>query len=75
MIRYDIKIPRDPHWDGLWEEIEKNEKVTFPYDIDAYLKKYKGKVYMDPGFKELTVIKGIEFRTEEDLTYFKLKFN
>ena len=75
MIRYDIKIPHDPHWDGLWNEIEKDGPVRRPYNIDAYLKQYNCKVYDDPDYGVLKVVQGIEFETEEDLTYFKLKFN
>jgi len=75
MIRYYIKTPDDPHWDSLWEEIEKDGPITHPFDIDSYLKKYNGKVYDDPFYRMLKVVQGIEFETEEDLTYFKLKFN
>ena len=75
MVKYDIKIPRDRHWDSLWEEIRLQGPITYPYDIDLYLKRYNGRTYLDDEFLALKVIKGIEFKTEEDLTFFKLKFN
>ena len=76
MVRYQIKNS-DPHWDALWNEILVHEdgKIEYPYDIDSYLRRYRGRTYIDQQFTELKVVQGIEFDTEEDLVYFKLKFN
>lgn len=75
MITYDIKIPDDSHWDALCEELDKiNSQQIYPDDIDSYLEKYNGITYFDESFIELRVIKGIKFKTEEDLVYFKLRF-
>lgn len=77
MIRYEFKIPEDIHWNALWEAIAlvENMEIEYPYDVDKFLKKYNGKTYLDEGYIVLKVIKGIEFKTEEDLLVFKLKFN
>lgn len=75
MAKYEIKNPDDLYWDSLWKAIEKDGEVKHPYDIDSYLKKYNGKVYLDESYGLLKVVKGIEFKTDEDLTFFKLKFN
>ncbi len=75
MIRYELKIPHDCHWDSLWDEMEVSDNSKFPNYVDAYLKKYNGRVYLDEDYTELKVVKGIEFKTTEDLLFFKLKFN
>lgn len=75
MIRYDIKIPNDSHWESLWRDIQKDGPVKHPFDVDGYIRKYNAKTYLDPLYQHIGVIKGIEFKTEEDLLYFKLKFN
>jgi hypothetical protein len=76
MARYYLKIPDDVHWAGMWAEIGKiDKKLKHPYDIDGFLKQYKGKTFNDPGFDHIKIIQGIDFETEENLLYFKLKFN
>jgi hypothetical protein len=76
MVRYQIKRGiEDPHWNALWIEIEKDGPVRHPYDLDSYLKKYNGRVYLDSSYLDLKVIDGIEFRSTEDLVIFKLKFS
>lgn len=75
MVRYDIKIPYDAHWEAMWEEIERlHSPIKHPFDIDSFLRKYNGKIYQDPGYLDLRIIKGIEFKSEEDLMLFKLRF-
>jgi len=76
MIRYELKGSNDPHWNAFWEEVLMIEgEIEYPVALDKHLKKYKGKIYFDPTYQVLQVTKGIEFSTEEDLLFFKLKFN
>ena len=76
MIRYELKSPSDLHWGALWKKIMSEEGVhDFPYDVNGYLRKYKGRTYNDPLYGHFEIIKGIEFDSEQDLIVFKLTFN
>lgn len=76
MVRYDLKFPGDPHWDALWKHIEhQNGAVCHSKNIDVFLALYNGKSYCFPKNSGIKIIHGIEFDTEEDLIYFKLKFS
>lgn len=75
MIRYEITFPEDIHWERMWSKIEKDHgSIKYPFDIDGFLRKYRGKVFMDDRYEMLSVIRGIEFKSEEDLVVFKLTF-
>lgn len=69
MINYYIESTNDPRWVAIWQEIGSIPEYSGAEPLvvlNHFLAKYKGKVI---------AYKGIEFESEADLVYFKLKFN
>jgi hypothetical protein len=77
-VEYMFPNGRSMHYDAFLDTISEingtdREKIEC---IDKDLAAFKGKIISVNGWGRHSVgILGIEFETEEDLLYFKLKFN
>ena len=67
----------DVHWNSMWADIElkENGMINYPYDLNTYLQPLNGRTVHDTRYEYIRPIMGIEFDSEEDLLFFKLKFN
>ena len=66
------------HYNAFMDSIDKVEGYTDKDKIDfvnTKLSSFRGKLITVEAWRKSIGVLGIEFETEEDLLYFKLKFN
>lgn len=77
-IEYMFPNGRSIHYNAFIESLDYLDGCSdseLINSIDSHLVPFKGKIISVKGWRGSVGVLGIEFDTEEDLLYFKLKFN
>jgi hypothetical protein len=77
-VEYIFSNYRSSHYDAFLNslpEIDGNNDMEIIDSINISLLEFNGKIISVSGWRGSAGILGLEFATEADLLYFKLKFN